>query len=220
MTPRPILRVALGALLACLLALPSLAQTGSAATLVYRKIFKDSSPEFMEIRLREDGAGTVDMRQLDDDPEPDALQVSAPLAAKMFDLARELNFFRELDLDVKRRIANLGQKTFRYERGREAYEVTFNYTTNPAATQLLQIFEGLSRQHEHLAMLNRRLRYDRLGVNEALLKFEIDLNKKMIPEPERLLPVLESIAKDARVVEIARARARALVERIRNSGPS
>jgi hypothetical protein len=52
------------------------------------------------------------------------------------------------------------------------------------------------------------------------LRFEVDLNKKSIPEPERLIPALEQIAADSRIVEIARQRARALMERIRSSRSS
>jgi len=81
----------------------------------------------------------------------------------------------------------------------------------------MQIFEGLARQQEHLIKLQRRMKYDRLGVNEALLQFESDLNRKILPEPERLLPTLEQIANDSRFVEIARQRARTLAERIRNA---
>jgi len=138
------------------------------------------------------------------------------LREKIFELAAQLNYFRDLQLDLRRRVANLGEKTFRYERGAEFHEVSFNYTINAAANQLMQIFEGLARQQEHLVKLQRRMRYDRLGVNEALLQFEADLNRKILPEPERLLPVLEQIANDPRVVEIARQRARVLAERIRN----
>ena len=49
------------------------------------------------------------------------------------------------------------------------------------------------------------------------LQFESDLNRKILPEPERLLPTLEQIANDSRFVEIARQRARTLAERIRNA---
>jgi len=185
------------------------------ATLSYRKIFKDSSPEFTEIKIRDDGKGTCEIRQLDDPPDVQPFEVSQPLAAKMFELARELNHFREAQLDVRRRIANLGQKTFRYERGKEAYETSFNYTVHPIANQLLQVFEGLARQQGHLVTLERRMRYDRLGVHEALLRFEVDLNRRLIPEPEQLLPALEAIANDPHYLEIARQRARALIQRIR-----
>jgi len=189
-------------------------------TLVYRKVFKDSSPEFVEIRLEPSGSGTSDIRQLDDDPEPQPLEVSPELVAKIYSLAAELDYFKGVELDVRRRIANLGQKTFRYEGGSAANEVTFNYTLNSSATQLMQIFEGLARQQEHLETLTRRLRFDRLGINDALIRFEVDLNRKLIPEPERLLPVLEEVANDSRVIEMSRTRARAIIQRIRNSRPS
>ena len=219
---RPVVHVPLHLLALLLLvvlapgAVPLGAQS-TGATISYRKVFKDSTPELVEIHLGDSGAATADIRQLDDDPDPKPFEVSPALATKIFQLAAELNNFRDADLDVKRRIANLGQKTFFYKRGSEAYETSFNYTTNQAATQLMNIFEGLGRQQEHLALLEQRVRYDRLGLNDALLKLEIDLNRKIIPEPERLLPVLETIANDARVIEMARGRARALAERIRSS---
>lgn len=219
---RPVGRTASRVLLALLLLLlvpgaaPLEAQSAG-ATLSYRKVFKDSTPELVEIHLRDDGAATYDIRQLDDDPDPKPFEVSPVVVARIFELAAELNHFRDADLDVKRRIANLGRKTFGYKRGNETYETTFNYTTNQAATQLMNIFEGLGRQQEHLALLERRVRYDRLGLNDALLRLEIDLNRKIIPEPERLLPVLETIANDTRVIEMARQRARALVERVRTA---
>jgi len=198
-----------------LLLFPFSFPASESGTLVYRKIFQDSSPEFTEIKVREDGKGTCEIRQLDDPPDAQPFEVSPQLAAKMFELARELNYFRDAQLEARRRIANLGQKTFRYQRGKEVYETTFNYTVQPVANQLLQIFEGLARQQSHLATLERRMRYDRLGVHEVLLRFEADLNRKLIPEPEQLLPALEAIANDPRFLEIARQRARALIERIR-----
>jgi len=134
----------------------------------------------------------------------------------MFALAQQLNHFQQQDLDVHRKIANLGEKTFRWEQGSETHEVKFNYTLNSTASQLLQIFEGLARQQELLMLLERRMKYDRLGINDALLQFEIELNRKLLPEPERALPTLDQIAGDARFVDIGRQRARNLAERIRH----
>jgi len=190
--------------------------SSSVATLTYRRIFKSSLPEYIEIKLCEDGTGSYDIRQLDEAANPQPFEAGAPLRARIFELAAQLDYFRNLQLDIRRRVAYLGDKTFRYERGGEAHEVNFNYTINATANQLMQIFEGLARQQEHLTKLRRRMRYDRLGVNEALLQLEADLNRKALPEPERLLPVLEQIANDPRFVEIARQRARSLAERIRN----
>jgi hypothetical protein len=188
------------------------------AKLTFRRVFKSSSPEFIEIVVSEDGhPATYDIRQLDEDPSASPFEISAGLRARMFDLAAQLNHFQGLDLDVHRKIANLGEKTFRWEKGGSAHEVKFNYTLNSAAAQLLQIFEGLARQQEHVMLLTRRMRYDRLGINDALLQFETDLNHKLLPEPQCALPMLDEIGNDSRFVDIARQRARTLAERIRHS---
>ncbi len=205
----------LGAALAAAIAVPAAAQ--DTATLVYRKVFKNSSPEFIELRIRADGAATFDIRMLDDEPMPQPFEVSPELTQKIFELTAKLNNFEGQDLDVRRRIAHLGTKTFRYENAGESHETSFNYTLNATANQLLQIFEGLARQQEHVQSVERSMRYDRLGVNDALRYFEADLNRNLIPEPWRLLPLLEEIAADNRIIEIARQRARALIARLRNS---
>ncbi len=189
------------------------------AKLTYRRIFKSSSPEFIEIMVRDDSnAATFEIRQLEEDPGTSPFEVSAPLREKMFELAAQLKYFQGQDqyLDVHRRIANLGEKTFRWENGTESHETKFNYTLNTAATQLMQIFEGLARQQELVTLLERRMKYDRLGINDALMQFETDLNHKLLPEPQRALPTLDQIASDSRFVEIGRQRARALAERIRH----
>lgn len=187
------------------------------ATLTYKKVFRGSAPEFVEIRVTESGSGTWDVRQLADDADPQPLEVSPALAQKMFELAAQLNHFRNVEIDVRRKIANLGEKTFRYESGSEAHEVKFNYTTHPAAAQLQLIFEGLARQQEHLQKLMHAMRFDRLGVQKALLGFEADFDRRIIPEPQRFLPVLQQLADDSRYVEISRQRARALMEKIKTS---
>jgi hypothetical protein len=193
------------------------APASSGARLVFRRIFKSSTPEFIEISVREDSDdASYEIRQLDDDPGAANFQVSSALRAKMFALAQQLNRFHGQDLDVHRKIANLGEKTFRWEQGAEKNEVTFNYTLNSSASQLLQIFEGLARQQELLMLLERRMKYDRLGINDALLQFETELNRKLLPEPERALPTLDQIAGDSRFIEIGRQRARNLAERIRH----
>jgi hypothetical protein len=187
-----------------------------AAKVSFRRIFQGSSPEFIEVTVQSDSnAATYEIRQLDEDAGAQPFEVGEALRSKIFALTRQLNEFQGQDLDVHRKIANLGEKTFRWQQGAVSHETKFNYTLNSAATQLLQIFEGLGRQQEHYALLERRIRYDRLGINDALLQFESDLNRGLIPEPQRLVPLLDQIASDTKFVEIARQRARALAERLR-----
>jgi len=214
---KPIL--AASAVLLCL-ATPlasGVAAAPAGAKLIFRRVFKSSSPEFIQITVREDSdQSTYEIRQLDDDPGSSPFEVGSALRAKMFELAGQLNNFQGQDLDVHRKIANLGEKTFRWEQGATVHEVVFNYTLNSPASQLLQIFEGLARQQELVMLLERRIKYDRLGINDALLQFESDFNRNLLPEPQRALPALDQIAGDSRFVEIGRQRARALAARIRH----
>jgi hypothetical protein len=184
-------------------------------TITYRKIFKSSYPEFVEIKLNESGHGTFDIRQLDEAAGPQPFEIDASLAGKIFALAAKLHNFQGVDLDIHRRIANLGEKSFRYDKGGETHEVKFNYTLDDSASQLAVIFEGLARQTTDLSDLQRTMRYDRLGVNDVLLQIEQDYNNKLFPEPERLLPALDQLAAGDKFIDIARQRARSLAGRIR-----
>jgi hypothetical protein len=151
---------------------------------------------------------------MDDDPGPAPFEVGEALRTKIFGLTAQLHNFQGQDLDVHRKIANLGEKTFRWEQAGVVHETKFNYTLNQAAAQLLQIFEGLARQQEHYELITRRMRYDRLGIYDALLQFESDLNRGLLPEPQRLVPLLEQISNDPKFVDVARQRARMLIGKI------
>jgi len=192
------------------------AQTpATGATITFRKVFKTSYPEFVEIQVSESGSATYDIRQLTDDPSPQTSQIATPIVQTIFELAGRLHNFEGIDLEMHRRIANLGQKTFRYQRGAETHSVTFNYTLDPSAAQLLNLFESLARQQTDLADLQRTMRYDRLGVNDVLRQVEKDYNQKLLLQPEQFLPWLDQLAADNHFIDIARERARTLAGRIR-----
>jgi len=155
----------------CLIAAGSaLAAPPPGGVFTYRRVFKSSSPEFIEIKINEGSdQSTYEIRQLDDDPGALPFEVSSALRSKIFELIAELSYFRGLDLDVHRKIANLGEKTFRWDRDGQTNEVRFNYTVNTAATQLLQICEGLARQQELIELLQRLVGRMRGGLNVVMV---------------------------------------------------
>lgn len=215
-----------GLLVALLLALAFNALTAAnahatpndGATITYRKVFKSSYPEFTEIKISQSGAATYDVRQLSDPSAPQAAQISAPLAARIFGLAAKLHNFDGIDIEMHHRVANLGEKTFTYQRGAETHSVIFNYTLNEPASQLLAIFDDLARQQTDLSDLERTMRYDRLGVNDVLMQLEKDYDNKLFLQPDQFLPALDQLAADSHFIDIARQRARSLAARIRASG--
>ncbi len=217
MKRKAILANCFGALLFAMLFGPAAEAAPGGATITYRRVFKGSTPEFIEIKISDQGKATYDIRQLDDDKDPEPFEVGATVQNKVFELAGDLRHFAVPSLDIQKKIANLGEKTFRYENGAEVHETSFNYTLNSSATQLMQIFEGLARQQQDLVLLQRSAKYDRLGVNDALMQFEADMNHRTLPEPEHFLAILDQIGADSHFIDIARSRARALAQRIRSS---
>ncbi|HUA00590.1 MAG TPA: hypothetical protein VMB02_09685 [Candidatus Aquilonibacter sp.] len=190
---------------------------GSDATIIYRKVFKSSYPEFTEIKVSQSGAATYDIRQLSDAASPQPAQLDASLVARIFDLGAKLHDFDGIELEMHHRIANLGEKTFTYQNGDETHSVTFNYTMNEQASQLLAIFDDLAREQTDLSDLVRTMRYDRLGVNDVLEQVEKDYGNKLFLQPGQFLPALDQLAADTHFIDIARERARNLAGRIRAS---
>lgn len=217
MIPRP-KHAFYGFLLWVLFAVATQASPGTGPTVTFRKIFKSSYPEFVEIKVSQSGSGTCDIRQLDEEASPQPLTLGAPVVQKIFSLAAKLHNFQDVDLEVHKRLASLGQKTFRYENGAEAHEVTFNYTLDPSGSELTALFENISQQESDFADLTRTMRYDRLGVNDVVQRIESDYEGHVLPEPGRFIPTLEQLAGDPRYVDIARERARKLADRIRTAG--
>jgi len=211
-----ILTVLVAALAFAALAAGKASGAGDTPTVTFRKVFKQSFPEFVEIKVGENGQASYDIRQLDEEANPQPFAVSRPIVEKIFQLAAQLHHFDGPSLDIHRKIANLGEKTFRYEKGGEVHETTFNYTLDSGASQLLDLFEGLGREQIDLNNLERAMRYDRLGVNDAVMRLETDYNNKLIPEPDRLLASLDQLAADEKYLDIARQKARNLAGRIRN----
>jgi hypothetical protein len=190
--------------------------SGGSATITFRKVFKSSFPEFVEIKVAENGDCTADIRQLSDDPSPQSFHLSQPVVQRIFQLAGDLHDFNGVDLEMHRRIANLGEKTFIYQNGSQLHQTSFNYSTNQSAIQIVTLFENLTREEVDISDLKRTMRYDKLGVYDVVQRVEQDYNQKLLPDPAQLLPMLDQLAGDNTLLDIAREHARTLAGRIRN----
>lgn len=206
--------VALPLLLLGLLGRPAQAAEPEVARVTFVKVFRGSLPEYTELTLSQDGQASYDGRVLTESPHPETFTLPAELIAQVFALVAELNYFEGIQVEAGRKIANLGEKTFRYEKGRQRAEVRFNYTENAAADALLELCEKIARGRFHIAQLTFKLKYDRLGVLAALREFEYQFNQGGFVYPEQFIPVLTQLAQDGRVVRLAQSRAQRLLERI------
>ncbi len=187
---------------------------GPPAKLTYSRTFKGSTPEYLLITVDSKGLGTFEGHKLDEAQSPRQFQLSAGTTERIFALARQLHNFQSVDLDSRKKVADLGQKTFTYQQGEDVNRVAFNFTENRMALELVNIFEGVATVEEHVAALEFEMKYDPLGLPRELLQIQIELNNKSLAGPEMLLPTLEKIAHGSRFLHLAQVRAQQIIERI------
>jgi hypothetical protein len=195
----------------------ALAAGSSAQSIVYSKKFPGSRPEFVEIRLTRDGK--VEFREAADEDDPLTFKLTPAETDEIFHLAGKLDrFTRPLESGLK--VARMGDKTFRWIDGQEKNEQTFNYSLDADAQALHDWFERMTESELYFIELERTVKYDRLGVNQALLKLEAAWDKKRIVGREQFLPLLDRVAKNDGYMNMARERAAKLAAAFRADPPA
>jgi len=201
------------AVIAALVLSASLINTlGAAPRLFYSKYFKGSVPEYVSITVERDGQVTYQEAKEDDNPIK--IQLDSASVQRMFDLTEKLDRFQH-PLESGLKIANMGQKTFRFEDGIEHHEIQFNYSEDVNAQTLLDRFERITETERHYANLDRTVHFEKLGVNEVLLQMQITWDRQRLVAPEQFLPLLDRIAKNESYLHISRELAAAIADAIR-----
>jgi hypothetical protein len=180
--------------------------------IVFIKSFPGSEPAYMEITV--DNSGAVTYKEDPNDDDPDKFQLDANSKNQIFDLATRLDHFSH-PLESGLKVARMGDKTFRWQNGSEQHEEKFNYSLDENARELQDWFERISETERLLASLDRAMRHDKLGVNDAMIALEDSWQRKRLVTPEQFLPVLDRLAKNDAYMHMDRERAARLADAIR-----
>jgi hypothetical protein len=134
--------------------------------------------------------------------------VSAATRDRIFALARQLNDFNGDFEYRKHRVAFTGAKILAYADADKQYETRYNWSENPGINELTALFLGMSTTIESGRRLTRLRRFDRLGLDEELKNLEHVAVEHQATELQIIVPILEQLAEDPGVMNIARQRAR------------
>jgi hypothetical protein len=195
-----------------LAAIAASAFAADAPRVSYTKSFPGSDPAYMGITIAKDGATTYREDAKDDDPE--TFKLEPDMVQAIFDLADKLDHFKR-PLESGLKVAKTGDKTFRWESGADSSEVKFNYSLDANANLLQDWFERISESERAMMNLRRAIRFDKLGVNDAVLRVDAAWSQKRLVGREQFLPLLDRIAKNESFVNIARERAARLADMLR-----
>jgi hypothetical protein len=203
-----------------LLFLPAMVPAGvlsAESRIFYSKSFPGSAPPYMEITLERDGKAVY--KESPTDEVPVKFQLTKEEADQIFALAEKLDRFgREIESGLK--VANMGKKTFRWEEGAKKTEVTYNYSTDLDAQALQDWFERMNETVALFLNLERAVKFDRLGVNKALLLVHAAMDRNRLVATPQFLPLLDRVARNESYLNMARERAALLAQTIRNGSPA
>jgi hypothetical protein len=183
----------------------------------YSKSFPGSTPAYVEVTLGKDGEAVY--REAPDDDLPLVFKLTDAETAVVFALVEKLDSFKR-PVESGLKVAFMGTKTFRLEKGAVKTEVQFNYSEDTNAKLLWDWCERLTESAEHRIALDRAAKYDRLGVMKALNLLGSAIERKRVVGLEQYLPTLDRIVKNESYMHTARAKASEIAEFIRSGAPA
>ncbi|HTQ56827.1 MAG TPA: hypothetical protein VMI94_20310 [Bryobacteraceae bacterium] len=194
------------------LALCASLAAADAPHLYYSKSFPNSTPPFVAVNLDKNGAG--DYKEAENDDNPVHFQLSPAETSEIFGLVEKLGYF-DHPLESGLKVAFMGTKTFRYTNGSRTSEVKFNFSEDPSAQALGDWFDRISESEQLLTSLEVSAKYDKLGIDKAVLMLEIAYDHKRLVALPQYLPLLDRVARNESYIHQARLRAAALAEQFR-----
>ena len=208
------MRVAIRVLLLIVLSSAARGQNPSgAATLGFSLDFPGANPSHYEIVVGEDGQGSYSSNgQLNQDsapadPAPLSFTLSEKVRAQIFDLAGRAHYFKGKVDSGNRKIANTGVKILTYKSGDQNSQATYNYSPVAPVQDLTSIFENLSTTLEFGRRLSYFRKYQKLALDQDLKRMEEMQKEGNLGDMQAIAPILNSIADDASVMNVSRARA-------------
>ena len=147
-----------------------------------------------------------------DDPYLLKFTVSPTARDRIFALARQLKYFNGDFEYRKHRVAATGDKTLAYADPDKQFETCYNWSENPDIDELTALFQGMSTTLESGRRLERLRRFERLGLDEELKNLEHSALEHRASELQLIAPILVQLAEDPAVLNIARQRARHILQ--------
>jgi hypothetical protein len=190
----------------------------------FEQDWKVADPQWYQIAINSSGESSYTSKPLEKasespgDPYHMRFIASAATREKVFELAKSLNNFQG-NFETRAKVAQTGKKTLTFKQGPKETSTSLNYSDNQLMNQLITIFQKISSTFELAQKLDFDMRFDKLGVDRDLKSMERLDKDDQLGELQVVAPMLERIANDNGIMNIARQRARRLLEKSR-PGPA
>jgi hypothetical protein len=190
----------------------------SAPSITFDRVWDDFTPQKITITVSADGktkyVSHTSAKPPDEADDYETEFVISPARRdKIFRYAKETNYF-DGDFTFKKHVvASTGKKILTYADPSRHFNTTYDYSENKAIQEITNIFQGISNTVEHGRKLKFLRRFDKLGLEAELKGMESAAEGHNLAELQIIAPMLESIAADTTILNIARQRAQRLLAR-------
>ena len=181
----------------------------------YSRSFKGSQPAFLQVEVARNGQAEFEVRMADGQPMQTLVFTASPrVVAQVFALTRKAKEFSRPLEDRHDKVGYTGTKMLAYDDAGQHHQQVFNFTRVKPAADLQGLFEAIGDTGTHALRLQESARYDPLGVVKELGLIAVDWNENQMAEPSIILPVLRQVSANTNLMDIARKRARILIQRM------
>jgi len=192
----------------------------STPTISFELDWKVADPQWYQITVDQNGQATYESRPRSTANQPEGepytlhFIMSQPARTRVFQIANALHDFQG-NFETRAKIAQTGKKTLTFRQGDKEKKTTLNYSDNPQMNELISLFQKMSTTFETAQKLDYDMRFDKLGLDRDL-KSLVQLDKdNQLAELQVIAPTLERIANDPSIMNIARQKAKELLQRSR-----
>jgi len=178
--------------------------------------FPESTPSHYSLRVAKNGKASYEsMGKLTPEAEGNPFSYSFTMSeanvARIFELAASAKYF-DRDVDYKKgRQANTGKKTLRYEDSTRQQQTEYNYSTHSEIQQLTKSFQSIALTMEFARHLQYFRHYQPLALEDDLKRMEEMAKDDDLKELQAIAPILQDIAEDKSILNVARVRAQRLL---------
>lgn len=160
------------------------------------------------VQLNPEGKGEVKFKRRQADTVNVHIQLSTPARTRFISVLEGTNYLEEAGTyESGKKVADLGQKTLTLEMPAGRREAKFNFSVRKEVMDLSTFFEGLINQETIGFDVENALQFERLSIPKRLDQIENEFKANRIADPERLIPMLERIESDQKVLNYARIQA-------------
>ena len=164
--------------------------------------------ELQCVQLDSTAKGEVKFKRRQADSVNVQIQLS-PAARERFMAALEAtNYLAQGETyESNRKVADLGRKHLTIELPSEKRESVFNFSDRKEVMELSAFFDALINQETISFDVDNAIQFERLSIPKRLDQIENELKANRIGDPDRLIPMLEKIETDQRLMNYARTQA-------------